>query len=249
MMVWLVLLWLLTSALADDIDPIEQRRLIENEHSQMVALSKGAPPGTSSAAPLPLDTIDPSDFDVPVAVTPAVERWLRYFLGSGRPTMKTWLERAPTYEPMIREALAAGGLPEDLRHVAMIESGYNPVARSRFEAYGLWQFMVPTAEAFGLRIDPGLDERADPVASTKAAVAYLSLLYARFDDWHLALAAYNGGPGRVDLAIRASGSRDFEVLAEQHLPSDTVHFVPKFIAATILSHDPEGFGLSDGDDP
>ncbi len=106
----------------------------------------------------------------------------------------------------------------------------------------MWQFISSTGRHYGLEIGSLVDERRDPVRSTEAAIAYLSDLYAEFEDWHLALAAYNSGAGNVRRAIRRSGSRDFWVL-KRYLPRETRNYVPAFIASVIIAKHPEKWGF------
>jgi len=196
--------------------------------------------------PLHLGEIDPDDFDIPIDVNPMVEKWMRYFTGRGRKWFERYLGRESRYAPMMDAAIEDAGLPKDLVYVSMIESGYSNTARSYASAVGLWQFMAPTARAYGLRVDYWADERVDPEASTRAALAYLADLYQLQDDWYLAWASYNAGPGRVNGAIKRHGTRDFWVLAQQDtLAAETRNYVPKVIAAAIVGKYPERYGFTD----
>ena len=196
--------------------------------------------------PLYLGEIDVDDFDIPIDINPMVEKWMRYFTGRGRKWFSLYLARESIYHPMMLTALEDAGLPRDLVYVSMIESGYSNTARSFASAVGLWQFMAPTARAYGLRVDYWADERVDPEASTRAALAYLSDLYQLQDDWYLAWASYNAGPGRVNGAIKRHGTRDWWVLAQQDtLAEETRNYVPKVIAAAILGKYPERYGFTD----
>jgi membrane-bound lytic murein transglycosylase D len=148
---------------------------------------------------------------------------------------------------MIRDTLRDHGLPEDLAFVAMIESGFNPMAVSRAGAKGLWQFMAGTARRYGLRVDQWVDERFDPEKSTLAAAAYLRDLYAQFGSWSLAQAAYNAGEMTVTRAIRSVGSTDFWALARSSsLKQETKEFVPQIHAATVIGQDPSRYGFDVG---
>ncbi len=196
--------------------------------------------------PLHLDTIDPTEFDIPVVVNPWVEKWMRYFLGRGRKWTMRYLERGPRYHPMMYDMLEDAGLPRDLVFLSMIESGYSIQARSVASAVGLWQFMAPTGRAYGLRIDYWADERVDPEKSTAAAIAFLTDLYDLWGDWYLAWASYNAGPGRINSAVKKHGTRDWWVLVEHEtLPEETRNYVPKLIAAAIIGHHPELYGFDE----
>jgi membrane-bound lytic murein transglycosylase D len=146
---------------------------------------------------------------------------------------KNMLGKRLTYFPIFEQKLREYGLPDDLKYLAVVESALNPKAVSRVGATGLWQFMPSTGSDYGLRANSAMDERSDPVKSTEAAVHYLKDLYHQFNDWALALAAYNSGPGRVNAAIRRSGSRNFWNL-QAFLPKETRNYVPAFIAATYI---------------
>jgi membrane-bound lytic murein transglycosylase D len=149
---------------------------------------------------------------------------------------------------MVEEHLRAGGLPASLAFLPIVESWYNPRAVSWVGAAGLWQFMPPTARGMGLKVDRLIDERRDPYRATPLALEYLSDLHRQFGSWFLALAAYNGGPGRLDRILRSYGQGEIshdglfmEVL--EQLPRETRDFVPRFLAAARIGTDPEAYGF------
>ncbi len=137
-------------------------------------------------------------------------------------------DRGPISVPsFIQDILTANSLPPELAAVVTVESGGNPTALSPKGARGLWQLMPDTARRYGLRVDQRVDERIDPVKSTHAAVRYLADLYLLFNDWSLALAAYNAGENRVQRIIDETGIRQFaQMAAERLLPRETIQYVP-----------------------
>lgn len=159
-----------------------------------------------------------------------IDRYLRYKKGSS-----LIIGRQISYFPLFEDVLIRKNLPTDLKYLTVVESSIRPSATSRVGAAGLWQLMRPTGRMLGLKINREVDERRNPYRSTEAATEYLQMLYDEFDDWTLALAAYNSGPGRVRSAIRKSGSRDYWTL-RKFLPRETRHYVPAYIAATYLSN-------------
>lgn len=179
------------------------------------------------------------------AITPKtnrhVERWLKYFTGDGRHVYQKWLDRKSAVDPIFREAFAKHGIPAEIAYHAMIESGYSTSAYSWAHAVGIWQFVRATGRRYGLRVDWWVDERRDPYKSSDAASHYLADLYEEFQDWELALAAYNVGEGRVRKQIRRQNTRDFWQLK---LPRETRNHIPKFYAALILGTDPEKYGFT-----
>lgn len=195
--------------------------------------------------PLHLDELDPTEFDIPIVVNDQVIKWMRYFLGPGRKYYARWLSRSGTYRPLMRDELTRAGLPHDLVYLSMIESGYNAHAYSHAHAAGLWQFMPATGRMYDLDVDWWVDQRRDPVASTRAGVRYLADLHKMFDgDWYLAWASYNGGPGRVSRAVRSTGTRDFWLIAQgSSLHTETENYVPKILAAAIIGKHPERYGF------
>ena len=147
---------------------------------------------------------------------------------------------------MIQNVFRAEGLPLDLAYVPLIESAFKTNALSRKSAKGVWQFMQPTALENGLRHDWYIDERSDPEKATQRRGKYLKTLRRIFDgDWHLALASYNGGPGRVQRAIKRTGSDDFWELSaiEAWLPRETRDYVPMILAAMIIARNPAQYGF------
>ena len=216
-----------------------------------------------SASTIPVDVVpaegaddaeeNPFDIDVRSYETHArVEHFVRMFSGSARDRIASRLEAGSRYEPMIRAKFRAGGLPEDMSYLALIESGYNPNAYSRAAAVGMWQFMASTARGFGLRVDWWVDERRDPVRSTDAAIRFIRALNEQFGSLYLAAAAYNGGPGRVSRGLRrfadeigdAEGDdRFFALYEENYLPKETKDYVPQLIAAAIVAKNPDRYGM------
>ncbi|MCZ7584783.1 MAG: lytic transglycosylase domain-containing protein [Deltaproteobacteria bacterium] len=175
-----------------------------------------------------------------LAFNKEVERWLTYYLTSGRGSMTKFLERMGAYEDMIDAVLAEKNLPADIKYLPIIESGFSPYAYSPAAAVGLWQFIPGTGKRFGLTINEWVDERRDPVKSTYAAAAYLETLHGMFGDWSLALASYNCGEDRVSGACRVAGTKNFWELS---LPSETTDYVPKFYAAMMIAREPELYGF------
>jgi membrane-bound lytic murein transglycosylase D len=191
--------------------------------------------------------VDPNGLplsDYPLVLNSTVERFLDAMTGNSEYNRRisTGLERSGAYLPMIRAKLDAAGLPEEIAYLPLIESAFSLKAMSRARAHGMWQFISSTGRHYGLEIGSLIDERRDPVRSTEAAIAYLSDLHTQFNDWHLALAAYNSGAGNVRRAIRRSGSRDFWVL-RRYLPRETRNYVPAFIASVIVAKDPARWGF------
>lgn len=195
--------------------------------------------------PLFLDRVDPKEFDIPIEVNPEVEKWIRYFLGSGRVYYERWLGRSTRYQPMMRAALKEAGLPQDLVYLSMIESGYNTHAYSHSDAAGLWQFIPSTGKVYDLRIDYWVDDRRDPEFALDAAITFLGELYKMQGDWRLAWASYNGGPGRVRRSIEKAGTKDFWTIARgEYLHPETENYVPKIMAAAIIGKHPERYGFT-----
>ena len=155
---------------------------------------------------------------------------------------RTMLERIPLFFPLYERMLAQYGLPDELKYLSIVESALDPRAISRSGAVGLWQFMPGTGRDLRLYQDDYLDERRDPVKANEAACKYLRDLYNIFGDWHLALAAYNSGPGTVKRAMRRSGGDSFWTIYEQ-LPKETRAYVPLYIATNYVMHFANDHGI------
>ncbi len=181
---------------------------------------------------------------LPVITNDRVDFWVHYFKTSGRREFMRWLVRGESIKQMVQPILQSSGVPDEFFYLAMIESGFSNSARSHARATGSWQFMQGTAKLYGLKINHWVDERRDPIKSTIAAANYLKDLYADLGDWHMAMAAYNAGPGRVRRAIRQAGSRDFWTIAERRaLARETINYVPKVLAAILLASNAKAHGF------
>ena len=178
--------------------------------------------------------------DLPIDVNDRVAASIHFLQTRARETWQAWSRRAGRYRDLILPILREEGLPRDLFYLSMIESGFNPRAYSRAHASGLWQFIRQTGRLEGLVIDNWVDERRDPVKSTRAAARHLKGLHAEFGDWRLAAAAYNCGRGRVRRAVARAGTDDFWRL---ELPRETRNYVPLLMASALIAKDPEGFGF------
>src|SRR5580704_14384578 len=187
--------------------------------------------------------------DLPVRWDDHVVRYLEFFRDDprGRATFVNLYRHSGRWREMMRRALRRKSLPEDLVWVSMIESGFEPTARSLVGAAGLWQFMPETARIYGLALDRWLDQRLDPEASTEAAAEFLGDLHRRFGSWELALAGFNMGYAGLASVLRRFNTNDFWSLArtEGTLPWETTLYVPKIIAAAAVAHNLAAFGLED----
>src|SRR5580698_8143819 len=187
--------------------------------------------------------------DLPVRWDDRVVRYLEFFRDDprGRATFARLLARSGRYRDLMRRALRKKSLPEDLVWISMIESGFEQVARSPAGAVGLWQFMPETAKIYGLTIDRWVDQRLDAPMATDAAAEFLADLHRRFGSWELALAAYNMGYAGLTSVVRRYNTNDFWSLArtEGTLPWETTLYVPKIIAAAVVAHNLQAFGLGD----
>lgn len=183
--------------------------------------------------------------DIPIPLNERVLRYVELFQGRLREFLTDGLVRGAQYLPMIQSVFRAEGLPLDLAYVPLIESAFKPSALSRAKAKGVWQFMRGTAIENGLKHDWYIDERSDPDKATRAAAKYLKTLYGMFGDWHLALASYNGGPGRMQRAVKRSGRDNFWSLTatSRYLPRETREYVPMILAAVIIARNPAQYGF------
>lgn len=164
-----------------------------------------------------------------------VKRYIEIYAVKRRGTVSKCLAMAELYFPLFEEALARHKMPLELKYLAIVESALNPTAKSRAGAMGLWQFMFGTGKLWGLKTNSYIDERCDPIKETEAACLYLKYLYKYYgNDWQLALASYNAGPGNVNKAIRRSGGKKTYWELREYLPRETAGYVPAFIAVNYI---------------
>ena len=204
------------------------------------------PPADSKTTETVKDDLARTEHDVEIPQNQRVLSYVELFQGRLRDYIHESLARGAKYLPMIQNVFRAEGLPLDLAFIPIIESGFKTNALSKASAKGPWQFMKPTAADHGLKTDWFIDERSDPEKSTVAAAKYLKMLSKMFDgDWHLVLAAYNAGQGRVQRAMRRAGTDDFWELSasSKYLPKETREYVPLILAAMIVGRNPAQYGF------
>ena len=192
-----------------------------------------------------LDAASPLD----LRMTPEVKQIIAYYLRRRQQTLGRALGHGDHYFPLFESALDRHGMPLELKYLPIIESALNPLAQSPVGAKGIWQFMYATGKMQGLEISSYVDERSDPVLATDAACRYLKKLYGLYDNWELALAAYNAGPGNVNRAIRrAGGSKNFWAI-QPYLPRETRRYVPALVAVNYLMAHANDHGIEAIDAP
>lgn len=170
---------------------------------------------------------------------PEIDQWEARL--RAKPSVDRLLERGEAWTPQLEPILLDEGVPAPLALLPAIESGFRPAARGRHGDVGLWQLRPAAARRFGLVVTKRRDDRLHPERATRAAARYLRLLYARYRDWTLALAAYNAGEGRVDRALAAAPRADFwELAANGRLPAHSTQYVPRFLAVLRIAgaHEP-----------
>lgn len=180
-----------------------------------------------------------------------VELHFKYFTHRARGTFERYLKRSQNYLPHIREVFRQQGIPEEIAYLAIVESGFNPNAVSPAGAVGVWQFMPYTGMRYGLSYSWWMDERRDPYKSARAAADYLQKLYGDFGDWHLAMAAYNAGEGKISRALEGTGAEGFfDLRTKNHmldgkaqLKDETRQYVPRFIAVAKIMRNLDSLGF------
>lgn len=183
-------------------------------------------------------------YDIPMTVNDAVLKILAAFQNDLHGVIGRGLARSGRYIPMIHRVFQEEGIPRDLAQIALIESSFVVHARSPMKAHGIWQFMPRTGRHYGLTANAVVDERSDPEKATRAAARYLSYLHELFDDWYLAMAAYNAGEGKILRAMQRTGARDFwELAATGAIRPQTQNYVPAVIAATLIARNPAHYGF------
>jgi membrane-bound lytic murein transglycosylase D len=221
------------------------RAELENAYTQILSR------GTADPGKLPDDAsvVDvEAAASIPIPEHHTINSAVRLFSVDMKDSIQTSLLRSARYRKLIDKALDEQKLPKGLAYLPVIESAYMPTLTSRAGAHGIWQFMPATAREYGLRVDWWVDERADPEHSTRAAATYLRDLYRMFDDWSLALAAYNCGPGRIRRTLDQAGATSFwELLDAGLLPKETRGYVPTFYATLLIASDPDAYGFRLGE--
>lgn len=189
----------------------------------------------------------PVEYNVPIVFNDKVKKSIIYFQTVARDAFERYLQRSGKFIPLMKEILKQYDIPSDLVYLPLIESGFNCRAYSWARASGPWQFIASTGKEYGLHRNYWYDERRDFVKSTHSAARFLKQLYRDFQSWELALAAYNGGPGRVSRSIKSQRTNNFW---ELDLRKQTEEYVPFFMAATIIAKNPEQYGFHvDYEDP
>lgn len=180
---------------------------------------------------------------VPMAMNNEVRSHIRLYLRIMSHRLDLTLMQQEKYFPLFQEALDRYGVPDEVKYLTIVESALNPEATSRVGAAGLWQFMYNTGRVYDLEVNSVLDERRDPVKASYAAARYLKDLHSIFNDWTLAIAAYNCGPGNINKAIaRSGGKRDFWEIY-YNLPRETRGYIPSLIAVIYVMHYYDQHGL------
>jgi membrane-bound lytic murein transglycosylase D len=229
--------------LVKDLDPVQFRSELEAAYTHILTRSDVKLTPTDA----PVVDIEAAA-SIPIPQHRTIDSAVRLFSVDMKESIQTSLIRSARYKELIDKALEEQKLPKGLAYLPVIESAYMPTLTSRVGAHGIWQFMPDTAREYGLRVDWWVDERADPERSTRAAAAYLKDLYGMFDDWSLALAAYNCGPGRVKRTLQENGATTFwELLEASALPKETRGYVPTFYATLLIASDPATYGFELGD--
>jgi len=180
----------------------------------------------------------------PLLTDDRVNAQIHYFATSGKQLLQNWLNRSARFIPLMKKIFQENDLPEDLVYVAMIESGLRMDAISRSRAVGPWQFMSDTAREYGLTMNQWVDERRDPVKATHAAAAYLRDLHDGFGSWHLALASYNAGAGKIQRLLLRSEESFPDIYTSRALRQETRNYVPKLLAAITIARNPEQYGFT-----
>jgi membrane-bound lytic murein transglycosylase D len=200
--------------------------------------------------PVELDPILDSPWARNPEMESRVQEWIYSFQTREAPLFRISLARIGRFRLAVEDELERMGLPPSLLFLPIVESWYDPNAVSWVGAAGLWQFMAPTARGMGLRVNRLIDERRDPYRSTPLALTYLAEMNDRFNSWFLSLAAYNGGPGRMERILRRrigglEGNDGLFLEISGDLPRETQNFVPRFLAAARIAMDPAAYGFED----
>jgi membrane-bound lytic murein transglycosylase D len=228
-------------------DGFVEKRTEPASIDKLLALSTFDPPAATTATEKAVENdLSQTRHDIDIPLNQKVLSYIELFQGNLREFITEGLVRGSKYLDMIHAEFREQDLPLDLAYIPLIESAFKNTARSRVSAQGMWQFMRTTGIEHGLTHNWYVDERSDPEKATKAAAQYLRTLRDMFEgDWHLALASYNGGPGRVQRAMKRSGKQDFWTLSatSRYLPRETREYVPMILAAIVIAKNPTQYGF------
>jgi membrane-bound lytic murein transglycosylase D len=197
-----------------------------------------------------LDSLDVNEFTLPIKFNERVLQEVFYLTSKAKSFTEGSLSRKTAYDSLVYAKLAEHNMPRDLIFLSLVESGFKVKAYSRAKASGLWQFIPETGKRYGLSVDYWVDMRRNPEMATEAALNYLSYLYNEFGDWLLAMAAYNCGEGRIRREIRewkADSTHDTTQAVtywDLELPKETMHYVPRILAAMVIGHYPEQYDIT-----
>lgn len=210
-----------------------------NQWESLLKLMEDCTPSDSSIVHNPTECASrlsaiPNIF--PMTYNKVIANYIDRYALKGKKYTARIMALASYYFPMIEDVFEEYGLPPELKYLAVIESALNPMAHSRSGAAGLWQFVPSTGKLYGLENTGLVDERRDPLKSTRAAAKYLTDLYKIFNDWELVIAAYNCGPGSINKAIRRSGGKTDYWALYPYLPTETRNYIPAFIAVNYAMH-------------
>jgi membrane-bound lytic murein transglycosylase D len=184
------------------------------------------------------------DKDIPLPLNQDVLDMIVFFQTERVKPIEKALSLMDRYLPRMQEIFREEGVPEVLAYLPFIESAYDPLAKSRVGARGIWQFMPAAAKTYGLRVDYWIDERVDPEKSCRAAAKYLKYYYQKFGDWTLAIASYNAGPSRISKASKKLSTKDFwEIKKSKYIRHQTKSYIPAFIAGVYIAKNPSAFGF------
>ena len=191
-----------------------------------------------------LDRVELKGFKISDFNHPKVKQYVKIYQTSSKKNLISILDRGDKYIPTIKKIFKEKGIPEDFCYLPIIESGFNPHAKSYKYAVGIWQFIYTTGKYYGLENSYWHDDRSDPLKATIAAAYHLKFLYKRFNDWLLVLAAYNAGSGKISRAIKMYKTKNFWEMAKgTYIKRETKNYVPKFIAATLIAKNPTQYDL------
>ncbi len=183
---------------------------------------------------------------IPLENNSNIRVWVQYFSGKNRDRFGRFMYRGQFVKTKIQDILVANGVPPEMYYLAMIESGFASHARSSAQAVGIWQFMPDTARRFGLRVDGYVDERLDMIKATYAAARYLKWLHRDFNDWYLAMAAYNSGENRIRRAVRVGKTKNYwELRRRGLLRPETAQYIAKFQAARTIAKNPDNYRFAE----